>query len=159
MTTLLLVRGWADVRLATKQVNEFLALRRSRNGGRGDGKVIAVWVRSQLDVGLPTIAGFWIRESLSLGGIWTLCWLDGPLLASAQSSGARRDAILQVLVDASASIDTRGLFFPVFDRDESTESVWAEVLGLKARYPGVIGSVSFRHDESRGVYCSELESQ
>ena len=183
MSTLLLVRSWADVRLTTERVNEFFAFRRTRNGEGNGGKVIAVWVRSRLEAGLPTwrlvdeasdstakglptttagvpaMGGLWIRESISLAGIWTLCWLDGPLLVSSQSLRVKRDALLQVVVNASADLGPPGLVFPVFDRDESPESVAAEVRSLKARYPGVIGSVGFHRDESRGVYCNVSESQ
>lgn len=148
MAILLFVRNWADVRFATEQVDEFFAFRRSRDGEGGGGKILAVWVRSQLEADLASVnseapegGGLWIRESISLAGIWTLCWLDGPLLVRAQSFRDKRDRILEVLVNASSDLGPPGLFFPVFDRDESPESVAAEVLSLKARYPGVIGSV------------------
>jgi hypothetical protein len=169
--------------VATEQVNEFFTFRRASKDGGDGGEVLAVWVSNRLDAGLPTWetvhgalesttkdfpaptpgipepGGLWIRESISLAGKWTLCWLDGPLLMRTQNLMETRAAILTFIVNSSTGLGSPGLFCPVFDRNESPESVAGEILRLKTRYPGVIGLVAFRRDERRAVYCKESGSQ
>ena len=181
MVALLLIRSTTDIPFAVKAVNEFLACRRSGNGLEQD-EILAVCLKGDLDAGLPiwhlvdyepgrtpvrvpatggTVppgAGVGIRESFSLSGIWTFCWVDGPLVRSAGNSAARREAILQILVDTPfplGSSTEHGVVFPVFSADDTAGSVEAEVRALKARYPRLIGSSWFRDDKVRGLVTAE----
>ena len=114
MSALLLVRSSDDMRSAVKAVNEFLVYRRQHLGTpRDTDQVLGTWIRRDLDAGLPTWpcfdavpgktdkapvergqtapgcgsgeAAVGIRESFSLSGIWTLCWIDGLPMREARS--------------------------------------------------------------------------
>jgi hypothetical protein len=162
MVQILLVRSMAEIHTATKAASEFLVYRRLLSQPEQDDGVLAIWVKSDLDAGLPTCLppnhGLGIYESFSLAGIWTLCWIDGTLMLGARSSAERRDAILCTLVQAQlssrASSEPSG-FFPVFDSNESVEVIKAEVRSLRAKYPQHIGRRWYRDDKQRGIVAAE----
>jgi hypothetical protein len=182
MVALLLVRSITDIPFAVRAVNEFLAYRRSGNGLEQDDEILAVCLKSDLDAGLPIWhlidhefgrtpvrvpaasgivpagAGLGIRESFSLSGVWTFCWVDGLLLRSARKADARRDAILRMFVEAPSLLGSSPepvVAFPVFGADEPARSVEAEVRALKVRYPRLIGSSWYRDDKMRGLVTAE----
>ncbi len=133
MSMLLLVRSADDVRAAVKAASEFLVYRRRRfEEPRETDEVLGIWLRRELDAGLPAWlwfdrelgarvrvdslpgetasrldpreAGVAILESFSLSGLWTLCWIDVTLMQHASSPAERRRRILDaVLITASAS--------------------------------------------------------
>ena len=144
MSLLLLVRSADDMRSAAKAASELVAYLRQRFAGdREIANVVGIWLKRDLDAELPAWpwaddrqlgaglivgppdkrsaskiamgeAGLGIRESFSISGIWTLCWIDGTLFRSAQGSAERRNAVLRTLVDTARASSQNGAFFPVF---------------------------------------------
>ena len=168
MVALLLIRSATDIPVAVAAVNEFLAYRRSRNGSVRDDEILAVCLRGDLDAGLPIChaaeeppaasgavppgGGLGIRESFSVSGIWSLCWVDGGLLHV--DADARRDAILRMLVESPSPpgpLLEPGVAFPVFGASEPVACVEAEVRTLKARYPRFMGASWYCDDEIHGI--------
>ena len=95
-----------------------------------------------------------IRESFSLSGLWTLCWIDGTLLRTAHSATERRRTILDSLVgaaSASRSLGATETFFPVFAAVDAVESIKATMSELEDRYPQMIGGTWFLDDREHGI--------
>lgn len=183
MSMLLLVQSADDVRSAVKAAGEFLVYRRQRIAApRETDEVLGIWLRRELDAGLPTWPSFddrelgasvpvdsqagelacgprageaavGIRESFSLSGIWTLCWMDGTRLREARSSAERRCKILDLFLSkASSSKSSTGskMFFPVFAA-EASASIEATMRQLQNDYPQLIGGTWFIDDRERGI--------
>ena len=182
MVALLLIRNMTDIPFAVRSVNEFLAHRRLGGGQEQDDEVLAVCLKSDLDAGLPNWhlvdhecgrtsarvpaaignspkgAGMGIRESFSLSGIWTFCWVDGPLLRNAPNADLRREVIVRTLVETPSAMGSSTepeLVFPVFSAGEPALSVEAEVSALRARYPRFVGSRWYRDDRAGGIVAME----
>ena len=96
-------------------------------------------------------AGLGIRESFSISGIWTLCWIDGTLFRRAQGSAERRDAVLRTLVGTARASSETGAFFPVFGAGDPVERVEATMSELEDRYPNLIAATWFVDDRERGI--------
>jgi len=182
MGMLLLIRSADDVRSAVKAASEFLVYRRRRSAEpREADELLGVWLRRELDADLPTWlwfdrelgagmssdvpedaskvglgeSGVGIRESFSLSGLWTLCWIDGTLLrtAHAHSAAERRIVLDSILGAASASRSSSATetFFPVFAAADAVESIKATMSDLEDRYPRMIGGTWFLDDRERGI--------
>ena len=100
-------------------------------------------------------AGLGIRESFSISGIWTLCWIDGTLFRRAQGSAERRNAVLRTLVDTARASSHNGAFFPVFGPSDPVEHVEATMSELEDRHPNLIGATWVVDDRKRGIGPAE----
>jgi hypothetical protein len=181
MSLLLIVRSADDVRSAVEAANEFLVhLRRRFPEPREVDEVLGLWLRRELDADLP--AWLWldrerglgmrvdapagetpgqgpreadvgVRESFSLSGLWSLCWIDGTLLRESKSPEERRRRILDALVrDAAAEAASQpGAFFPVFEATEPLDLVDENLRQLRDRYPHLVGGRWFVDDRERGI--------
>lgn len=160
---LLVVPDAADVPAATSAASQFLIFQRQRVQATREDEILGVWVTRDLDAGLPAWlsvdAALGIRESLSLSGVWTLCWLDGPLWRRATTSADRRELLLRALAQAvstpSNSPAECGPFFPVFRADAPPEHVSVALRQLRTRYPHLVGSGWFLDDAVRGIVRAE----
>jgi len=164
MSMLLLIRSADDVRSAIEAANEFLVYQRQCVAEpREADEVIGIWLRRELDadlpdwlcldreLGVPRDADVGIRASLSLSGLWTLCWIDGGLLRTAHSATERRRAIFDSLLGTAQSANATKTFFPVFAAVDAVESIKANMLVLEDRYPQMIGGTWFLDDWERGI--------
>ena len=181
MSMLLLIRSADDVRAAVETASEFLVYRRQRfAGAREADEVLGIWLRRELDADLPAWpwfdrelgagvaidvpgdtcrvspgeSGVGIRESFSLSGLWTLCWIDGTLLSTAHNATERRRTILDSLLgtaSASRSSSATETFFPVFAAADAVESIKATMSEVEDRYPQMIGATWFVDDRVRGI--------
>jgi hypothetical protein len=162
MVQILLVRSMAEMHTATKAASSFLIYRRLLSQPDLDDEVLAIWVKRDLDVDLPACSqsehGVGIHESVSLAGVWTLCWIDGQLIRGARSSAERRDVIVSTFVQAQLSSRAStepAAFFPVFEPNESVEIIEAEVRSLRARYPRLVAAQWYRDHKERGIVPAE----
>ena len=184
MSVLLLVRSADDMRSAAKAAGELVAYQRQRCAGdRETDDVVGIWLKRDLDAELPAWpwadrqlgagllvgpldkrsaseiamgeAGLGIRESFSISGIWTLCWIDGTLFRSAQGSAERRNAVLGTLVDTARASSQNGAFFPVFGAGDPVEHAEATMSELEDRYPNLIGATWFVDERERGIVPAE----
>jgi len=187
MSMLLLVRSANDVRAAVKAASEFLVYRRRHfEEPRETDEVLGIWLRRELDADLP--AWLWferelaagvgvdslpgetasrlgpreaavgILESLSLSGLWTLCWLDGTLLREAPSSAVRRGRLLDAFLStasASQSPSEPEAFFPVFNVSDASDSIAAIMREFRGRYPKLIDRTWFMDDRNRGIVAAK----
>ena len=172
MSMLLLIRSADDVHSAVEAASELMVYRRHRFAeAREADEVLGIWLRRELDADLPAWlwldrelgdtskvspgeSGVGIRESFSLSGLWTLCWVDGTLLRTAHSATERRRTILDSLVgaaSASRSLGATETFFPVFAAVDAVESIKATMSELEDRYPQMIGGTWFVDDRVRGI--------
>lgn len=178
MSMLLMVRSADDVRLAVEAANKFLVYRRRHFPvPREVDEVLGIWLRRELDADLP--AWLWInrelgagvqldgsdgedvlaprlaatavgiRESFSLSGLWSLCWIDGTFLEKAKTARERRNQILESLVKEGAR--GAGEFFPVFDATETSDSIEATLQALRAEHPSLISKTWFSDDREQGL--------
>lgn len=150
---LLLVRSSDDVPGACRDVGEFLAFQRARlptMNAELKRRLIGIWFDPLMVDGPPEVFGpvsvsghrqFRIRESVGVGGIWGLCWLD----ADHERESAELDTIRETLV--SALIEERPLrqhhttlqFVPIFDADDDCHFVLNQNGRLRELFPGLIG--------------------
>ena len=161
MSMLLLIRSADDARSAVEAASELLVYRRQRFAeAREADEVLGIWLRRELDADVPTSkvspgeSGVGIRESFSLSGLWTLCWIDGTLLRTAHSPTERRRAILDSLwgtPSASQSSSATETFFPVFAAVDAVGSIKATMSELEDRYPQLLGGTWFLDDRERGI--------
>lgn len=171
-----MIRSANDVVSAIEGANEFLAYRRRYFPEPREGdEVLGIWLRRELDADLPvwlslgaigacarlegkcgeaplarglTEEAGGIRESFSLSGLWSLCWMDGPCLREAQSARQRRNRILDALVKDAAM--EPGAFLPIFDATETSDAVEAMLKELRAQHPELISATWFIGDRDRG---------
>lgn len=156
MTMLMIVRD----RVALRAAAGYLSYRRGRDSDAGlCGEVLGVWQRPELDVGIPIWKGFddaprarreggavRLRQSFTMAGMWSLCWLDGAGLREGESRQARRLAVLAHLVERVTGVTLLredGPFVPVFDESEPCGEL-LEV--LRARHPRLVSSRYLRAD-------------
>jgi hypothetical protein len=92
MALLLFVRSIDDVMPAVEAASEFLAYKQNLEGNRQSDDLLAIWIDDDLEAALPawsvsrlgtsserpTPTPVSLRQSSSLSGIWTLCWIDIP---------------------------------------------------------------------------------
>ena len=181
MTILLLVRSAGTLRSAVEAANALLVYERQRVAEPPEAdEVIGIWLRRELDADLPTWrwrnrgfgagvsvdvpgaatrngpgkAGVGVRESFSLSGSWTLCWIDGTFVRTAHSAAERRRISLDALLGnayASPSRSAAEAFFPVFAAADALESIAASMLEIHDRYPQIIAGTWFVDDPERGI--------
>jgi len=181
MSVLLLIRSADDLRSAVEAASGFLLYRRQRfPETRETDEVLGIWLRRDLDAdlaawlwldrdrgadisidvaedpskGSPGESGVGIRESFSLSGLWTLCWIDRTLLRTAHSATERRRTILDSLLGnayASRFSSATETFFPVFAGVDAIESIKATMLELGNRYPKMIGETWFLDHHESGI--------
>jgi hypothetical protein len=179
MATIMYVRSLGDVLSSIRGVNDFLAFRRSCGGPQRNDEMLGLWVRDGLDAALPSLlqvdngleepglskktahvaTGVGIRECVSLSSIWSICWLDGPLISNAYNPAQKREVILRVLGSARPLFGLardRGLFFPVFNTNEPADHVAIDVRALAVRYQGLIGSTWLRYDSACGIVWPDV---
>ena len=184
MSILLLIRSADDVRSAVETASEYLVYRRQQfAAAREADEVLGIWLRRELDADLPAWlcvdrelgagmsidvpgdtskvspgeSGVGIRESFSLSGLWTLCWIDGTLLRTTHSATERRRTILDSLLataSASRSSSATETFFPVFAAADAVESTKATMSELADRYPQMIGGTWFVDYRVRGIVAA-----
>ncbi len=116
--------------------------------------MLGVWVREHVDAGLPERParkmGIVLRESVSLAGIWSLCWFAGVEALGGTADADRRWILLDVLTGGCAA--GRDLFLPVLTPAEARQDETGLLDGLRRRYPALqTGSVWFVDDPERGL--------
>ncbi|MGC5260711.1 hypothetical protein ACPXCO_06710 [Streptomyces cyaneofuscatus] len=176
MSMILLIRSVDHTEAAIRQASDYLAHhRRQFTDPHHRDTLLGIWIRSELDADLPasipcgpsakicgctvdepsrrhpTEAPLGIRTSSSLSGLWSLCWLDGPVLRQAHSPQQRRHRILDTLVNDAAPQARPGAFFPVFDPADSSDIVDQRLAELRSRHPHLIATHWFVDDPERGI--------
>lgn len=152
---LLLVRSSDDVPRACRDVGEFLAFQRARlptGHAEQDGRLVGIWLDPLMVDPPPGVWGsvsvssprpFRIRESVGLGGIWQLCWLDAD--HEREPADLHIIRIRETLV--SALIKERPprphprtpQFVPVFDANDGHPFILSHTQRLRELFPGQIG--------------------
>ncbi len=182
--TLLLVRSADEMALSIKDASACSVYQRERFGGeQEDTKLLGVWLRRELDVGLPclscrdlvspedgavegrnrnsepisTRSDIRIVSSFSLSGVWALCRLEGVSLDDEKDLAEERRAIVQTLVGPHSQGDS--VFFPVFQEEESEEQVQAAMRDLREQHPGLIAATCFIDDRKQGLIRNEPYSK
>jgi len=173
----LLVSRREAVDTSLETVASLLAFRRDQQ--LPDDSLLGVWVRPQLDEGLPRRlctgeidfgpalghhrasrapagdteagrGGLALDETLSFAGVWTLAWLES---AGPFAHGRRaRLRILEELVAPAAgpSPDAEtAVFLPVYD-NESRQAAEPLTRGLRRSYPALVSGRWFIMDSQRG---------
>jgi len=144
MATLLCVRGPEFLPAAIRSVNEYLAVRRGQGMDPAADEVLGVWLGGATDADRVGTCG-----SVSLAGVWTLCWLDGMFPEGVEAAGERRKLLIRGLPGAEASADagSEGGFVAVVTEGESAPGV-IDSLGI---YGAVIRREWLRYDRGRGI--------
>jgi len=178
---LLLIRCPEEVWSAVHAVSEFL-LRRRRLFAESEvcDELLGICARRELETDLPGWASFdaypeprfgvnafqgsvsevleesifGIRESLSLSGLWTLCWIDGKPLREAYEAKARRRMILDLVCGVGRlpmhSCESE-VFFPVFAAGETLDAVHDALHEIRRHHPGILGGVWFIDNRAKGI--------
>ena len=133
MNIILLVRGADVLCSAIDGANRFLVSQRQHFAApRQGGEVLGIWLKGDLDEGLPALflgdrqiqavvgsdsltgetdcrpdpgeAAVGIEWSFTHSGLWSLCWMDGVLLREAKDSAERRRRILEALLSPAFAL-------------------------------------------------------
>lgn len=174
----LLVRSVDDLDAAVSAVNDYLNhLRESLSpASRHDSTLLGIWVRSDLEEGLPewlhyesatpaaahgevaqaamSEALVGVRTSVSLSGLWTLCWIDGPLLRATDTTDQARRHVLDTFVAATSEprgSRSGGFFYASFAASRPSTFMAAEVADLRARHPRLVAEQWFVVDDDQGI--------
>jgi hypothetical protein len=167
MALLLFVRSIDDVMPAVEAASELLAYKQNLEGNRQSDDLLAIWIDDDLEAALPawsvsrlgtsserpTTTPISLRQSFSLSGIWTLCWIDISPSESEHGEKSPREALIGTLakiLSAHCSSTGTGPLFPVFGVSDPIESIETSIANLKTRYPSIIGAKWFIHDRSQG---------
>lgn len=178
MSLLLLVRSLDDVRPAVKDVGDYLVHQRRQFGDPPQpSPLVGLWIRPELDAGLPALlpcspsgsdsgcntdgataqtpaeeAPVGIQMSFSLAGIWTLCWMDGPLLREVQGAHEHRHRILDAFVAGRVPEKApAGAFIPVFDPADASGVIQERLSALRARHPRLVAEQWYVDDRDHGI--------
>lgn len=183
MSALLLVPDADSLDSAVKAATDFLIHQRKRVAARHPAdEVVGIWLRRELDAGLPTWPRFdlkprpgvsiesltgetpsgsnsdetaiGIRESFSLSGIWTLCWIDGTPLRRARTPAERRRKIIEVLLSKTSNSEPSfrpRSFLPVFHATDGSDVIKATIRDLQDLYPQLIGDTWYVDDRKHGI--------
>jgi len=171
-SALLLVRSTDDLASAIAGANELLRYRR-RGASPTRDELLGVWLRRELDADLPVWRSLnpatakldradravGVRESFSLSGIWSICWIDGELLSDCETAKERRHRVVDtwVLVKAACVDSTRGnlgVFLPVFDGAQDSESIEEALTELRAQR--LDSSAGSNHDQRDIGPCARV---
>ena len=176
MALILVVRDDDHMPASIANCNDLLAIHRGQSHGhRREDRVLGVWLRENVDVGLPRmdchdlapledapfrngnsshqtrnkVPTVRIRESISLSGVWTLCWIHGSPIHRVTNT-------LQGLCDLAENLigpysTTKRGFFPAFPAGASVHAIERVMLKSRSRYPDLIGTTWFRDDWSQGL--------
>jgi hypothetical protein len=167
MALLLFVRAMDDVMPAVEAVSEFLAHQQQQlEGSQLSDDLLAIWIDCDLEAALPAwsipslhssserpATTFRLDYSVSLSDIWTLRRIDLSPPESELGRNSSREALIGMVakVFSERYLSTgAGLLLPVFGVSDPTEGIDASIAGLKARYPGLIGTAWFIHDRNQG---------
>jgi hypothetical protein len=164
---IVLVASWDTAPDALRAASDLLDLRRQhpRAGEPGD-EVLGIWCRPALDGKLPLrhrcdaapSSGIGVRESFALAGLWSLCWIDGPLFEDTNSPEERRVRLLDTLVERdpeSAACGTRRAFAPVFEAHETNASIRSSLRDLQERFPRLVRNTWFVDHCDHGLTSAE----
>ena len=162
MAAILLVRRSADIPTAIQAVNHILHLRYSCIQRDPHEDVVAILVRAQLEAGLPfwpTLAGtrpgsgeLGIRESVSLCGVWSLCWLYGQPLLGEGSATERRASTLRLLGHALPPVAWEASF-PVLGAEELRACLDSGWRHTSAGERGIPAEGCYGQDHQRGIFA------
>ncbi|GAA4708181.1 MarR family protein [Promicromonospora umidemergens] len=174
----LLVRSVDDLDAAVPAVNDYLNhLREGLSpASRHDSTLLGIWVRGDLEEGLPewlhyesatpaaaqdetsqaavAEAMVGVRRSVSLSGLWTLCWIDGPLLRATDTTDQARRHVLDTFVAATSEprgSRLGGIFYASFAASRPSKFMAAEVADLRARHPRLVADRWFVVDDDQGI--------
>jgi len=162
---LLVVRRADDLASAIAGINQFMGYRR-RGASDNRDEVLGLWLRRELGADLPMwpldpatstldrADGLGVRESFSLSGIWSMCWIDGTLMSACQSTKERRCRVVDMLSRVTSGRSTTGnlgVFLPVVDGAQDTESIEETLAELRARFTGLIGDAWLVDDPKAGL--------
>ena len=145
----------------------FLHTNKILRGNRQSDDLLAIWIDDDLEAALPawsvsrlgtsserpTTTPISLRQSFSLSGIWTLCWIDISPSESEHGGKSPREALigtLATILSAHCSSTGTGSLFPVFGVSDPIESIETSIANPKARYPSIIGATWFIHDRNQG---------
>lgn len=150
---LLLVRSDDDVARACREVGEFLSFQRSHpptfQVGH-DWRLIGMWIDPSVVDTPPEVLRysfasghrrFKIAESVGVGGIWQLCWLDSDLAGEPADLVSMHESLVSALVaerPQSQHPPTRQ-FLPIFDADDNRSFIHLQTSRLRELFPGMIG--------------------
>lgn len=175
----LLVRSVDDVDAAVSAVNDYLNhLREGLSpASRHDSTLLGIWVRGDLEEGLPewlhyesatpaaaqgktsrptmVEAMVGVRRSVSLSGLWTLCWIDGPLLRATDTTDQARRHVLDAFVAATSEpggARSGDIFYASFAASRPSAFMAADVADLRARHPRLVAERWFVvDDDDQGI--------
>lgn len=152
MSMLLSIRGTDYIRRGVAAANEFLAYRRRCSPqAQAVDEVLGIRLRSELDGDLAAY-GVLVRESFSVSGLWSLCWMDDAFIRTAKTARLRRRQLVDALVKGDA-LQPRA-FLPVFDASGTIEAAKAMLRELRAEYPEVVSTTWFLDDGKQGLIDS-----
>ncbi len=166
MTLLLIIQDTEFLSSHLEQVNQFLIFRRQKSNDKDySDKVFGIWFqqKSNLDPLQYTNEennpsrknhAIQIRESVSFGEYWTLCWIDHPLLKNFNGSLEDRMTLFESMIQSKSLnswIDKNGKFFPVFGEADSAEMVAETMTQLQNSHPSFIGKSWFIEDKKEGI--------
>jgi hypothetical protein len=150
---LLLVRSHDDIPRACREAGEFLAFQRARlptMHAEQDRRPIGIWVDAVM-VDVPpqvfdcaSASGrrpFQIRETVGLGGIRQLCWLDVASDGRQDTLAEVREALVSALLGERPRSTDRAdqRFIPVFDADDTLAFIQPQIKRLQELFPDLIG--------------------
>jgi hypothetical protein len=167
MALLLFVRAMDDVMPAVEAASEFLSHRQQQlEGSRQSDDLLGIWIDRDLEAALPASSipslhssserpttTVRLDNSVSLSGIWTLCWIDLSTPESRLGGNSPREVLIGAVAEVFSerhSSTGAGLLLPVFGAGDPTEGIDASIADLKSRYPGLIGTAWFIHDRNQG---------
>ncbi|KKB07138.1 hypothetical protein VE25_19060 [Devosia geojensis] len=143
MSMFAVVHRPADLARACEDISAFLAFHHRKRAASRAEPLIGIWLDpgmaaemvAELNEKAPkTAAGFGkVRESVSLGGVWTLCWLDSERVV--------RLPLLETLLEqsiADAENAARRRFIPVFLDDLPVSEVQSEMHELRRHRPSCV---------------------
>lgn len=150
---LLLARSRDDIPRAYREAGEFLAFQRARlptMHAEQDRRLIGIWVDTLMVDVPPQVLGsasasgrgpFQIRETVGLGGIWQLCWLDVVSDGRPDTLAEVREALVSALLGERPRSADRAdqRFIPVFDADDSLAFIQPQIKRLQELFPDLIG--------------------
>lgn len=144
---LLLVRSSGDVPRACREVRRFLAFQHARLPTMNvelKRRLIGIWVDPLMVDAPPEVFGprpFRIRESVGVGGIWQLCWLNADHQGVSTDLHTIRVTLLSALIkERSPRPHPRTpQFVPVFDTNDGHCFILSHTRRLRELFPDHIG--------------------
>jgi hypothetical protein len=168
----LFVRSPEEVRRAVSSASGIYS--RQAPGEPSGGELLGIIVTGEVDLGIRLSAeggprsvdvGVRMRASVSLAGVWHLCWFDFSLSESPDCSEGRRRRLLELLLPRLARERTasmaRRVFIAVLSPEEAEVGVEVILDALEAQFPGVeVGRRCFVSDTRRRgfVPCARGDS-